>query len=159
MATRVATDDAARRQEFIWLGPVNSPAPFEARGQAWLAGIVVLPVLVVVAFLVVPGFAFSAAGLPGPLAFLAHVLTAVAVGCAVGILLIRAVGRRVQPTRPLQHHVAVAQTEVTSPRITEAITYERQVPTHLFLEDRPEHRTTYVRAPHLDLTTSEGIPS
>lgn len=159
MSYRLGTDDAARRQQFIWLGPVDSPAPFEARGQAWLAAIVVLPVLVVVAFLVTPGFVFSAVGLSGPLAFLAQLLLAVIGGSVLGVVLIRAVGRRVQPTRPLRHHMTMTQAEVTTPRLAQDITYERHVRADLFLEDRPEYRTTYVRAPRLELTTSEGIPS
>lgn len=149
---RFATDDAARRQEFIWLGPVNSPAPFEARGQAWIAGLLILPVAMVLAFLVIPGFVFTAAGLPGPLAVLAHVVLAAALGCAGGVLLIRAAGRRIQPVTPLRHHTAMLQAELAVPRPEAAQTYQVSISPALFLEDRPEHRTTYRVRAHRHLT-------
>ena len=50
---RIETDDAARWLEFIWLGPVNSPWPFEARGRAWVMALVLCPPLTVLAALAV----------------------------------------------------------------------------------------------------------
>ena len=43
---RIATDDDARRQKFVWLGPVNSPWPFEAQGRSWVMALVICPPLI-----------------------------------------------------------------------------------------------------------------
>mgnify|MGYP007112021993 FL=1 len=61
----VATDDAARRPQFIWLGPVNSPWPFEASGRAWIMGLLLCPAFTVVAFVLAPRPLLTAV-MPGP---------------------------------------------------------------------------------------------
>ena len=131
---RVSTDDAARRQKFIWLGTPDFPWPFEASGQAWLIGMVLCPTLTVVAFLVSPRFLFGWL-FPGPVGFLAAAATSVVVGVAAGVLITRRIGRAVSPTRPLRHHIATLIGEISSPREQRPTMHVLHPGRGIFLED------------------------
>ena len=61
----VATDDAARRQWFFWLGPTNSPWPFEARGRSWVMAVLIVPALWTVLGLAFLGGIAGLASVPG----------------------------------------------------------------------------------------------
>ncbi len=157
---RIATDDAARRQEFIWLGPVDAPWPFEARGSAWLWALMLLPVTTIVAWLVIPTVLIERGlGVPGPLAMLAKIVLAITVGVVAGILIIRAVGRHVGPTTPVKHHASVLMHEVSAPRPDlPEVTYRVQINPDIDLEHGPSRRTTHriaVQFPNAKLETEE----
>ncbi len=137
----VSTDDAARRQEFIWLGPVNSPWPFEARGRAWVMAILLCPVLVVIAGALAPRPLIETV-LPGPAGVLVTTFGAVLVGVVAGIGLTRAVGRLISPTRPLAHHAALLGMEVAAPREAERRTYRITTDASAWIEDAPSNRRT-----------------
>ncbi len=137
----VATDDAARRQEFIWLGPVNSPWPFEARGRAWVMAVLLCPGLVVLAGALAPRPLIEAV-LPGPAGVLATGAFAVVVGVGAGVWITRAVGRLVSPTRPLAHHVALLGMEVAAPRQAARRSHRVAPAAACWIEDAPAHRRT-----------------
>lgn len=136
----ISTDDAARRQEFIWLGPVNSPWPFEARGRAWIMAVLLCPVLVVIAGALAPRPLIEAA-FPGPAAVLVTGLGSVVIGVAAGVGVTRALGRLVSPTRPLAHHVALLGMEVAAPREQTARTHRLAPQAQAWIEDAPSNRT------------------
>ncbi len=135
----VSTDDAARRQEFIWLGPVNSPWPFEARGRAWIMAVLLCPPLVVAAFVLAPRPLISAL-IPGPMGLLLTGVTAVALGVGVGVLLTVRIGRVISPTRPLAHHVALLAMEIDAPRQRDRRTHRIHAEKELWIEDEARHR-------------------
>lgn len=145
MATRIATDDAARRQEFVWLGPVDMPWPFEARGSAWLYGIILAPALWVLTYLVIPAVLIEQlVGLPGPIVVLLKIGISVLAGTGVAVLIIRAVGRHVGPTTPLKHHAAILMHEVSAPRPDgPEVTYRVCLDPDVDLERSPARRTTH----------------
>lgn len=111
---RISTDDAARRQEFHWLGPVNMPAPFKARGSAWVMAILLGPVAVICVYVATPFL--DLLPLPGAVVTLVHGLLAIAAGLYLTIRFVRWVGRQVGPTRPLRHIAAVVRAELDTPR-------------------------------------------
>ena len=131
----VATDDAARRQQFIWLGPVNSPWPFEASGRAWIMGLLLCPAFTVVAFVLAPRPLLTAV-MPGPGGWLVTALTAALIGITAGVIVTRRVGRVVSATRPLGHHLAVLVMEASAPRETPARTHQSPSTDGVWLEDR-----------------------
>ena len=137
----VATDDAARRQEFIWLGPVNSPWPFEARGRAWVMAVLLCPVLVVIAGTLAPRPLIEAA-FPGPAAVLVTGLGSVVIGVGAGIGITRAVGRLISPARPLGHHLGLLGMEVAAPREPASTTHEIAPESTVWIEEAPTNRTT-----------------
>lgn len=145
MATRIATDDAARRQEFIWLGPVDMPWPFEARGSAWLYGIILAPALWVLTYLVIPAVLIEQlVGLPGPIVVLLKIAVSVLAGTGAAVLIVRAVGRHVGPTTPLKHHAAILMHEVSAPRPdSPEVTYRVRLDPDVDLERSPARRTTH----------------
>lgn len=110
----IGTDDAGRRLVFIWKGPTEMPFPFDARGQAWAAGLLLIPVGVIAAWAVtVPVEALPVGQAP---ASLLHALVAVTLGVLAAIWVIRKVGSYVDPTRPVRHHVTQLVNEVTAHR-------------------------------------------
>ncbi len=131
----VATDDAARRQQFIWLGPVNSPWPFEASGRAWIMGLLLCPAFTVVAFVLAPRPLLTAA-MPGPGGWLVTALTAALLGITAGVIVTRRVGRVVSATRPLKHHVNVLLMEASAPRDEQPRIHMSTDPAGLWLETR-----------------------
>lgn len=137
----VATDDAARRQEFIWLGPVTSPWPFEASGRAWIMAVLLCPTLTVLAAALIPR-PLVAAILPGPGGVLLTGGAAVLVGVGVGVWITRAVGRVVSPTRPLAHHGALLGMEVAGPRQPHPRTHVIAPAASAWIEDAPANRRT-----------------
>lgn len=137
----VATDDAARRQEFIWLGPVNSPWPFEARGRAWVMAVLLCPVLVVIAGALAPRPLIYAV-FPGPAGVLVTGACSVVIGIAAGVGITRAVGRLISPTRPLGHHAALLGMEIAAPREEATRTHELAPDMRSWIEDAPAHRRT-----------------
>lgn len=140
----LSTDDAARRVPFIWLGPEDFEAPFEARGQAWMAALVAVPLCWVLAWLMTPMFLVNSVVPGGFLAVVVHVLFAVIVGTVTAILLVRAVGRHVTATRPIRHHLAQLQNELDAPRPERPRVYARSVPHDLFIDRRLQHRRDHV---------------
>lgn len=137
---KVSTDDAARRQEFVWLGPVDSQWPFEASGRAWILAMVLCPVLIVTAFLLAPRPLISAV-LPGPAGVLAALVLSAIAGTTVGVLLVRRIGKSVSPTRPMRHHVAVLMAEIEAPRGGAVATHRVDAPAELWIENHPDNRT------------------
>ena len=131
----VSTDDAARRQQFIWLGPVNSPWPFEAPGRSWITGMILCPLLTVVAFAMSPRPVITAVA-PGPMGWLLTAAGALLIGVSAGVWITRRVGRVVSATRPLGHHLAVLVMEASAPRETPARTHQSPSTDGVWLEDR-----------------------
>lgn len=145
MASRIATDDAARRQEFIWLGPVDMPWPFEARGSAWLWALIVLPIMWVVTYLLTPAFLIErVTQAPEPVVVLLKIALSLLVGSGLGVLLVTVVGRRIGPSTPLRHHASMLMHEVSSPRPdAPEVTYRVSVAPEVDMERSPSHRTTH----------------
>lgn len=145
MATRIATDDAARRQEFIWLGPTDMPWPFEARGWAWLAFLLIAPMLWVVTYLVIPAVLVEQlVGLPGPIVVLLKLAISLLIGTVAAVLIIRAVGRHVGPTTPLKHHASILMHEVSAPRPdSPEVTYRVRMDPDVDLEHSPARQTIH----------------
>jgi hypothetical protein len=140
---RVSTDDAARRQEFRWLGTPEVPTPFEARGSAWGLGIVLTGLFSVVAYLATPFMALLPA--PHVITFAVHAAVAVVLGLAAAIPVVRWVGKRVDPTRRLRYHRRVLLDEIAGHRDIDATTSTIVAATATPLGKRPEHvRTTLV---------------
>lgn len=109
-----STDDAAWRLEFVWKGPPESPMPFEARYQAWMLGLVLAPLFALIAYLLL--FPLDVLGLHTIIAVLIRSLLALACGGALAVLTVRKFARVVTPTRPMTHHLAVALSELRTPR-------------------------------------------
>lgn len=138
----VATDDASRRLQFIWLGPTTSPWPFEARGVMWLVALAVAAAATPVVYLLIPSAAVSWLVIPAPLVKGALALATAGI---VAVLAGRRIGRHISPTTPLRHHLILAVGETSTPRPDAGpVTYELAVPPALFLEDRAEHRQVHV---------------
>ena len=131
--TVIQTDDAARQQEGVWLGPVNSPWPFEATYKAWLIGLGSCLLLMVVAGVAVKPVV--AVLLPGPWGYLVMVLSAVTIGLTGGVLFTRWVGRFISPERPLAHHAMILVAEVTGPRERVPTTHRIDAPSTLWVEE------------------------
>ena len=117
---RVSTDDAARRQEFKWLGTPDVPTPFEARGSAWGLGIALSAAFSVVAYLATPFMAL----LPGPfiVTFVVRGIAAVLIGIAAAVPVVRWVGKRVSPERRIRYHRRVLLDEIAAHRPNETAT-------------------------------------
>lgn len=148
----VATDDASRRLQFIWLGPTTSPWPFEARGVMWLVACGVAVATAPVAFVLIPSVAVSWLVIP---ATLTKGVLALVVAVAVAVLTGRRVGRHITATTPLRHHLILAAGEIATPRPEgEPVTHEIAVPAALFIEDRSEHRQVHAVMVPAFVTTS-----
>lgn len=142
MSRTVSTDDASRRLQFVWLGPVSSPWPFEARGQMWAVAGAATAVLAPLAFLAIPSAAVTWLVVP---AALTKGVLALVLGTASAVLLTRRVARVITPTRPVRHHLHQVVGELDTPRPDgPAVTYEVAVPPALFVEHRAEHRQVHV---------------
>jgi len=141
---RVSTDDAARRQEFVWLGTPDVPTPFEARGSAWGMGIMLTLAFSIVAYLATPFLAL----LPGPfvIQFIARGVVAVVLGLCAAIPLTRWIGKHIDPARRIRYHWRVFLDELNGQRadgdrVTTTVVHGTALP----LGKRPEHtRTTLV---------------
>lgn len=132
---RIETDDAARWLEFIWLGPIDSPWPFEARGRAWVMALVLCPPLTVLAALAVAPAARIAPLHPAAAVILTGVL-ALAAGVTAGVMITRAVGRILTHARPGRHWVALVAAETEAPRRPAPVHWHLEVPSDLDLSAR-----------------------
>jgi hypothetical protein len=137
---RVSTDDAARRQEFVWLGTPDVPTPFEARGSAWGMGIALSLVFSIVAYLATPFLAL----MPGPfiVTFVARGVVAVVIGIAAAVPVVRWVGKHIDPKRKARYHWRVLLDEISGRRPDDTHTTTYVAGNVLPLGKRPEHVTT-----------------
>ena len=110
----VATDDAARRQWFVWLGPTNSPWPFEARGRSWVMAVLTVPALWTVLGLAFLAIA-RATGTGAAWAVVA-VVASLAAGTGLGVWAVTRVSRVLSDTRPLRHWLWLVVAEADAPR-------------------------------------------
>lgn len=111
----VQTDDQALRLEFKWLGPVNMPMPVPARGAAWITGVLLWGPMTFVVGALLPEPIITRL-VSGPAAVLVHFALTMTLATLAAVLAVRAVGRRVTPTRPVRHHLAVLRAELNDPR-------------------------------------------
>lgn len=132
----ISTDDASRRLIFIWKGPAETPFFFDARGQAWAAGLLLIPVACIAAW----ALSSPIEMLPThqAVASLLHIAVAVAIGSSAAIWLIRRVGAHVDPTRPVRHHAALLVSEVTARRYDDNETTTHTEPSNLWVSERAE---------------------
>ena len=128
------TDTAARRVEFIWLGPAGTPWPFEARGKVWVLAVLLTPPLAVAAGSTLDLLAGYWITGPGPT--LAWLTAALALGIILSVLLTRKVARHLTPSTSLAHLVTLAEAITTSPRQPTPTTHETTVPATLHVETR-----------------------
>ena len=111
---RVSTDDDARRQKFVWLGPVNSPWPFEAQGRSWVMALVICPPLIILAG--IPTWALLSPITSTPAAVIITGTIALAGGTALGVRAVTILSRTISDTRPLRHLVWTLIAEADAPR-------------------------------------------
>lgn len=109
----VSTDDEARRQVFVWLGPVDAALMVPARLAAVAWAVVLIPTFIFLAWVLTP---FIGPGLPAIYGAAVHFLLSVVAGSAAAIWLIRTVGKRVDAITPLRHLMVTWRQELNAPR-------------------------------------------
>lgn len=143
---RIATDDAARRQRFVWLGPVNSPWPFEATGRAWIMALVACPPLIVLTGILT--WVLLSPLTTGPAAVVATGVIALAGGTGAGVRVVTVLSRTISDTRPLRHLVWTVLAEADAPRPQEPTVWAMDDPTRLDAA-RDGARVRVITADHL----------
>ena len=143
---RIATDDDARRQRFVWLGPVNSPWPFEAQGRSWVMALVICPPLIILTG--IPTWALLSPITSTPAAVIITGTIALAGGTALGVRAVTILSRTISDTRPLRHLVWTLIAEADAPRPQEPTVWAMDDPTRLDAA-RDGARVRVITADHL----------
>lgn len=136
MSRMVYTDDAARRQVFVY-----KELGFDVRIPVLLIGLPIVLTAIVLGFVVTSPFellpGLSAAG-----TFLFRVLVALAVGGGGSIWLIRKVAGNITPQTPIRYWIQAFRNDLHSPRPDDTASEEViDASTVRFFEDLPENRT------------------
>ena len=143
---RIATDDDARRQKFVWLGPVNSPWPFEAQGRSWVMALVICPPLIILAG--IPTWALLSPITSTPAAVIITGIIALTGGTALGVRAVTILSRTISDTRPLRHLVWTLIAEADAPRPQTPTVWAMDDPTRLDAA-RDGARVRVITADHL----------